>query len=194
VSERPDLSAVVAEITGGDPNAMQALYDLYATQLYRYCLFRIGEPEAAQDVLQEVFVQAWHGLRTFEYRGESAFVAWLHKIANNAVINLVRKRQRQPTVSLNTNGDWSQLHGVDLARSVCERIELQQAIRRLSTDQQHVVALRYFAGLSNSETAMVLGRTEGAVKALHHRALLRLHQLLTADAGSAGRLTLAPAA
>lgn len=193
MSEQPDLSAIVAEITEGDPDAMQALYDLYATQLFRFCLFRIGDPEAAQDVLQEVFVQAWHGLRKFEYRGEAAFVAWLHKIANNAVINHVRKRKRQPSISLSLYSDWPQLHGPDIARSVCERLELRQAVKRLSPDQQHVVALRYFAGLSNGETALVLGRTEGAIKALHHRALLRLHRLLTADAGAGERLVLAAA-
>lgn len=194
MSERSDPAATIAAITGGDPTAMQALYDLYATQLFRYCLFRVGDAEAAQDIVQDVFVQAWHGLRTFQYRGEPALVAWLHKIASNAVINYVRKRQRQPSVSLNADGEWSQLSGADMARSICERLELRQAIKRLSPDQQHVVALRYFAGLSNAEAAMVLGRSEGAIKALHHRALLRLHQLLTADAGIGESLSLAAAA
>ncbi len=194
MSERPELKTIVAAIAGGDPNAMQALYELYAPQLYRYCLFRIGEADATQDVVQEVFVQAWHGMRAFEYRGESAFVAWLHKIASNAVINHVRKSKRQPTISLNTNGDWSQLHGSDMARSVCERLELRNAITRLSHDQQQVIALRYFAGLSNNEVALVLGRTEGAVKALHHRAVLRLQQLLTAELAGNEQLALAVAA
>ena len=162
---------------------------------YRYCLFRLGDAEAAQEIVQEVFVQVWHGVRTFEYRGDAALVGWLHKIASNAVINQVRKRRRQPTVSLDATGDWSQLHSTDMAGAVCERVELRQALACLSADQQQVVALRYFAGLTNTEAALVLGRTEGAIKALHHRALRRLHQCLTAEAATepTRRCVLAPA-
>ena len=179
-----DLSALIAALRAGDASAMQALYERYAPQLYRYSLFRLGDAEAAQDIVQEVFVQVWHGVRTFEYRGDAALVAWLHTIASHAVINHVRKLKRQPTVSLDATGDWQQLHGTDLARAVCERLELRQALAGLSADQHHVVALRYFAGLTNAEAALVLGRTEGAIKALHHRALRRLHQCLTAEAAA----------
>ena len=194
MSDRPDLSAILAGIHGGDPNAMQSLYELYAPQLYRVSMFRLGEAESAQEVVQDVFVKVWHGLRTFEYRGESALVAWLHTITGNAVINHVRKLKRRPTVSLDTN-EGSQLRVSDMARSVCERLELRQAITLLSPAQQRVVVLRYFAGLSNGETALVLGRSEGAIKALHHRALLRLHHVLTVETAPMEpmRLVLAPA-
>ena len=193
--DQPDLAALLAHLRAGDASAMQALYERYAPQLYRYCLFRLGDAEAAQEIVQEVFVQVWHGVRTFEYRGDAALVGWLHKIASNAVINQVRKRRRQPTVSLDATGDWSQLHSTDMAGAVCERVELRQALACLSADQQQVVALRYFAGLTNAEAALVLGRSEGAIKALHHRALRRLQQCLTAEAATepTRRRVLAPA-
>ena len=131
MSERPDLATVLAGIRGGDPTAMQTLYEVYAAQLYRFCVFRLGEVEAAQDVVQEVFLQAWHGLRTFEYRGDAALTGWLHTIALNAVNSYLRKDQRQPSVSLSVSEDWPQLHSSDMSRMVCERMALRQAIERL---------------------------------------------------------------
>ena len=89
MADRPDLAALLAHLRGGNASAMQALYELYAPQLYRYCLFRLGDAEAAQEIVQDVFVQVWHSVRTFEYRGDAALRAWLHKIASNAVITQV---------------------------------------------------------------------------------------------------------
>lgn len=184
VRDRPDVSTIVADIAAGDPRALQLLYERYAPQLFRSCLFRLGDVDAAQDILQDVFVQVWHALPSFDYRGEAALTAWLHRIASNLVINDVRKRTRRPSVSLESTADWPQLRSNDMARTVCDRLELRQAITRLSPDQQQVIALRYGAGLTNGEAARVLGRTEGAVKALHHRAVVRLHQYLTAEAAA----------
>lgn len=182
--DRADMVAIVADIAAGDPRALHTLYERYAAQLFRYCWFRSGDVDATQDILQDVFVQVWHGLRSFDYRGEAALTAWLYRIASNVVITHVRKRNRRPSVSLESNADWPQLHSNDMAGTVCDRLELRQAVMRLSPDQQQVIALRYFGGLSNSEVAQVLGRTEGAIKSLHHRALLRLHQCLTAEAAA----------
>ena len=83
-TEPSDLSALVAALRAGDPSALQALYELYAAPLLRFSAFRLGEAEAAQDVVQEVFIQVWQHARTFEYRGEAALVAWLYTIANHA--------------------------------------------------------------------------------------------------------------
>lgn len=175
--DRSDLSAVVAAIATGDPTAIQTLYEHYAPQLYRSCLFRIGDVDATQDILQDVFVQVWAGLGSLECRGEAALTAWLLTIASNAVINYVRKRNRQPWVPLESTAEWPQQTDGDMARTVCERLDLRQAVTRLNPTQQHVIALRYGADLSNGEVAQVLGRTEGAVKALHHRAGAPAHVL-----------------
>ena len=190
MADRPDLAALLAHLRAGNPSAMQALYELYAPQLYRYCLFRLGDAEAAQGIVQDVFVQVWHNVRTFEYRGDAALRAWLHNIASNAVINHVRQRQRQPTVSLDAPGDWAPLQAPIWHARCASGLELRQAIAGLSADQQQVVALRYVAGLTNAEAALVLGRSEGAIKALHHRALRRLHQLLTVGAAPTAPLRL----
>ena len=65
---------------------------------------------------------------------------------------------------------------MDLAHTVCEREALREALAQLSPLQQQVIALRYMGGLTTGETAVVLGRSEGAIKALQHRALRRLHR------------------
>ncbi len=120
----------------------------------------------------------WKSIHTFEDRGDGSLTAWLYTIANHIVVSYVRKWQRSYHVPLT-----SELNLADDARSntasiICERMILAEAINQLSAEQQQVIALKFFAGLSNMEIAKILGRTEGAIKALQHRALNRLQRLL----------------
>ena len=183
MSQHDDLAPLLAAIRGGDPSGMQVLYDRYAAGLYRYCLVRLGEAEAAQEVVQDVFLRAWQALGTFDYRGEAALVAWLYTIARHGVISYLRTRK--PQVSLEATGAWAQPQGADVASQVCEREALRQALRELSVVQQQVIALHFFAGLTLGETAVVLARTEGAIKAQQYRALLRLHERLSEETAMA---------
>ena len=144
-TEPSDLSTLVAALRAGDPSALQALYELYAAPLVRFSAFRLGDAEAAQDVVQEVFIQVWQHARTFEDRGEAALVAWLYTIANHVVINHLRRRRRRPSVSLDATGDGAPLQGMDLAHTVCEREALRAALAQLSPLQQQVIALRFTA-------------------------------------------------
>ena len=185
MAEQPDLAGVLATIREGDPSAMQALYERYAAQLYHVCLVRLGDGDAAQEVVQQVFIHVWQRLPTFDERGEAALIAWLHTIAYHAVVTRIRKRKRQLSVARGADVTVAQRPGTDPAGTVSERLTVRQALARLSPAQQQVIALRYLAGLSTAQTARVLDRTEGAVKALHQRALVRLHAILTAEHGPA---------
>lgn len=181
MTEQRDVSAILAAIGVGDPDAMEQLYVRYGPRLLCVCLRRLGDREAAQEVVQDIFVNVWRAMGTFAYQNETAFVVWLHTVARNAVISYVRKRQHQPTVTLSATSASAALCSPDVARRVCERLALRQALGRLSAGQREVIELRFVAGLSLSETAALLGRTEGAIKTQQYRALLRLHQDMRAD-------------
>jgi RNA polymerase sigma-70 factor (ECF subfamily) len=177
VLQENELMAVVAAARQGEANAMDVLYTSYADAVRRYCYVRLRDIELADDCVQETFVRVWSGLKTFDYRNSLAFTAWLYTIARNVVVNCVRQRQRLPQVDISEAMMLSDV--TDTAQTVTSRITLRDAIKMLSEEQQMVISMRFFGGLLPMEIAEATNRTVGSVKALQHRALKRLAELLT---------------
>lgn len=173
-----DLPSVIARAREGNPQAIRELHDAYAESVRRYCYVRLGDLEAAQDCVQEVFMCIWKGVKNFEYRGDLSFTAWLYTIANNVLVSYIRKRKRTEQVSLTPELNLTDPKSFDTARTICDRLALREAISKLTVEQQQVITLKFFVGLSNLEIAAAVDRTEGAVKALQHRAINRLQQML----------------
>jgi RNA polymerase sigma-70 factor (ECF subfamily) len=177
-STSTDLRAIIARAHEGNTSALQELYDAYGDPVRRYCYVRLGDIEAAQDCTQEVFLCIWKGIHKFEFRGDLSFTAWLYTIANNVLVSYVRKRNRAQHVPLTAELNITDTKSLDTARTICDRLMLREAISRLTIEQQQVITLKFFVGLSNLEIAAALNRTEGAVKALQHRAICRLQNIL----------------
>ncbi len=173
-----DLCATIACAQEGNPSALQQLYDMYASPIRRYCYVRLGQIEAAQDCTQEIFICIWKGIKSFEYRDDLSFKAWLYRIASNVVVSYMRQVNQAPHVPLTPELNLTDPLSLDTPRTICDQLMLREALGRLTLEQQQVVTLKFFAGLSNSEIAATLNRTEGAVKALQHRAIIRLQSIL----------------
>jgi RNA polymerase sigma-70 factor (ECF subfamily) len=176
-----DLSSAIRRAREGQPQALREIYDVYADLLFRYCYSRLHDTEAAQDCVQEIFMKVWKGIKTFEERCEHSLTAWLYTIANHVVVSYLRKHNRRRSLSLSAElqPDTAQL--TDLASTICDRLALRQALSQLTNEQQHVITLKFFVGLSNREIGVVVRRSEGAVKALQYRALGRLLRLLAPE-------------
>jgi RNA polymerase sigma-70 factor (ECF subfamily) len=145
-------------------------------------MVRIGNQMEAEDITQEVFLKAIRSIHSFRWKG-NPFSAWLFRIARNEVIDCLRKKSRQPTVPL-----INQLSKVPASSSgnphpVAElELDIEQlraAVRRLTQAQQEVISLRFSAELSIAEVANLMGKSQGAVKALQHSAILALRQVLS---------------
>lgn len=175
--ENNDLSQIIARAQKGESNAFGELYDRYASMILRFLYIRTRETESAKDLTQEVFMRVMKGIRTFEYRGEKSFLGWLYTIAHNVMIAQARRKQSQLT-SLDDSIDLIDPRSHERVIGAFERVLLQHAISQLTSDQQQVLTMKFFADLTNQEIATVLGRSEGAVKALQHRALHSLQQIL----------------
>ncbi len=175
-----DLATTLAQAKAGQPTAIQTLYTEYGPRVQRYCYVRLRSVEAAEECTQEVFISIWKHVPTFEYRGEGSFTAWLYTIANHVVISYLRKAQRVAQVALTSEIGLVDSRTSDTAGTICEQIVLRAAIAQLTAEQQAVIMLKFFGGLSNAEIAAQLGCTEGAVKALQYRAVRSLHRQLTA--------------
>lgn len=184
VEETISLEALKA----GDRAAFAQLVERYSPQIYRAALKILGDPQDAEDVLQETFIKALRALPSFE--GRSSLSTWLYRIAVNEALMLVRKR-KPDTVSIDTDKedsegqaqpveivDWCCLPEGDLM-SAETRQALDQAARQLTPALRAVFVLRDIEGLSVRETAEALGITEVAVKTRLLRARLKLREELS---------------
>lgn len=174
-----DLESIIERARAGTSTAIGELHALYGDAIQRYCAARLGDTELAQDCAQDVFVRVWRSLPTFEYRGDASFTAWMYTIASRVVISQARKHTARPQVSLTMDLPAGHGQQADTARLICDRLALHDALRQLTLEQQQVVTLKFFLGFSNQETGAMIGRTEGAVKAMQHRAINRLQRLLS---------------
>lgn len=171
--------ALVRAAQAGDMAAFGQLFELYFDTVFRFVLFRTGDRGLAEDLTSETFARALRRIASVSYQGRD-IGAWFITIARNLIFDHVkssRYRLEQPTgeiveLSPSDHGPEQQvLHGV-----VTE--ELQRCVTKLNPDQRECITLRFLHGLSVAETARVMERNESAVKALQHRAVRRLAQLL----------------
>ena len=160
-----------------DESAWDELYTLHYGAIRRYAEFRVIDSSLADDIAAEVFLEAVRGIGKYRYRGV-AFRAWLYRIAHNLTADV---RKRMAIRSDCESNDPDALHAVsdgDFAPNLERRRDIQSAVALLTDEQQQVVILRFFEGLSLAETAEATGRNSGAIKSLQHRALERLRGIL----------------
>jgi RNA polymerase sigma-70 factor (ECF subfamily) len=164
----------------GDSTAIGWLYDRYFDRIYRYVLFKVGSPEEAEDIAEAVFLRMIESITSFPWQG-SGFAPWLYRIAHNQIVDTLRQRSRRPQVDIDplagfliADTDDPHAH----AEAADMRGHLRVALGRLTDLQAQVIALKFGGGLSNAEVGRLLGRTEGAVKALQYSALQNLHKSL----------------
>lgn len=166
----------------GDRSAFALLYDKYVDVVFRYVLFRVGDRELAEDVTSETFLRALRRITSVTYQGRDVG-AWFVTIARNLVLDHVKSsrfRLEVTTAEVDDSGrvEAGPEHQV-LAGAT--RTALLECVRQLGDDQRECIVLRFLQGLSVAETAVVMARNEGAVKALQHRAVRRLAQLMPPD-------------
>lgn len=172
----PDRADVMA--AQADRAAFGALYRRYLDRVYGYAFYLLGDHHDAEDATERTFLAALDAIGRFRDEGAS-FRSWLFRIAHNQIANALRGRARRRTSSLDgalepaAEGDPATLAGkADDARRV------RRALAELSDDRRQVVVLRFVDGLSAREIGAVLGRSEGAVRVLQHRALRELAGIL----------------
>jgi len=150
------------------PRHFGRLYDRYFERVYGFALTRAGDRTAAEDITAETFRQAFENLPRFEWRGVP-FSAWLFRIAANAAADYFKRASREgslPEAPGPTDDAWeSRLIEVET------RARLFELVRRLPKEQRQVIEMRFGKEKSVREVAQGMNKTEGAVKALQHRAI-----------------------
>ena len=185
VSRTDEDTALIDRARRGDRGAFGELYDRYVESVSRYVVFRVRDDDEAEDVTSDVFVKAMVGLPRYEPR--QAFLAWLYRIARNAVIDRTRLAYRRtetalteplaatlPAESAGTDPDSRALEADRRAR-------LRSALARLGADQPDVIVLRFVVGLSAEEIGVALGKPASTVRGIQMRGLRALRAFLSPD-------------
>ena len=154
------------------------MYEEHFDRIYRYVVLRIGDKMEAEDVTQQVFLKALRSISSFKWQGVP-FAAWLFRIAHNQVVDYLRKKGKQAAVPL----DESLVSGGNNPQLMAERsLDIEQlvlAAGRLTEAQREVISLRFAGGLPIAQVARIMGKSQGAVKALQHSAIITLRKVLT---------------
>lgn len=146
----------------GDMDALHFLYARYAADVLGYVRSFVKDHHEAEDITQNVFAKLMSAIQKYEQR-EVPFAAWILRVARNAALDHMRTRRAVPCEEVRTSDDGHHEIGAERCRS------LQLAFDQLPADQREVAMLRHIVGLSPTEIASVLGKTESSVHGLHHR-------------------------
>jgi RNA polymerase sigma-70 factor (TIGR02952 family) len=174
-----DVWAWVRRTQAGDAEAFGLLYDHYVSLVYRYVYNRIGDRATAEDVTSETFVRALRRIDSLSFQGRDVG-AWLVTIARNIVLDHVKSSRYRLEVATADMRDADRATDgpEDAVLAHLTNRELLACVQQLGSEQQECIVLRFIHGLSVSETAEIMGKKDGAIKALQHRAVRRLAGLL----------------
>jgi len=173
-----DEESIVRRAQQRDEEAFTQLYEANFDKIYRYVALRIGDKTEAEDMTQQVFLKALQSLSSFKWRGIS-FSAWLFRIAHNQVVDYLRKKTKQATTLLDESLVSSNSDPQLVAEHKLDIEQLLSATKRLTEAQREVLSLRFAGELPVAEVAKVMGKSQGAVKALQHSAIGALRKVLS---------------
>ena len=178
-SNKNQVEELVRKAMRGDEAAFGQIYDLYFEKIYRFVYYRVSHREAAEDLVSEVFIKIWD--RVGDIKGAGAFNGWAFQIARNLVIDYYRAKK----VTVNIDDLENVLEYDD---NILERTNFDfdqrmfmDALRKLGADQQLVLKLKFLDELENDEIAVLLNKSEGAIRVIQHRAIAELKKLLNQE-------------
>lgn len=178
-----DEKDLVRRAQAGDKEAFGQLYESHFDRIYRYVALKTGSRTEAEDMTQQVFVRAYKSVGSYQWR-DVPFSAWLFRIAHNQIVDRIRRESKHQTVWLDETlpimSDSDPVQEVELKLSM-EKVAA--ASRSLTPAQREVISLRFAGGLSIAEASRSMKKSEGAIKALQHSAILALRRTLKASEG-----------
>jgi len=180
-AQAADLRRLVEFAQQGDREALEALYLLHFDRIYSYLHMSVGNRHDAEDLTTQTFLKMLEAIGRFRWRS-APFSAWLFRIAHNLAMDHFRATKRwQPEEEVPEPEGAEASSAEDEALQSIGRRSMLELIENLSHDQQQVLTLKFVFNFSNGEAATILGKTEGAVKSLQHRALTSLQKQVARD-------------
>jgi RNA polymerase sigma-70 factor, ECF subfamily len=180
-SQARDLRRLVGLAQHGDREALEALYLLHFDRIYSYLHLSVGNRHDAEDLTTQTFLKMLEAIGRFRWRS-APFSAWLFRIAHNLAMDHFRAGKRwQPEEEVPEPEDTHESSAEEEALHSIGRKSMLRLIEDLSHEQQQVLTLKFVFNFSNGEAATILGKSEGAVKSLQHRALASLQKRISSS-------------
>jgi RNA polymerase sigma-70 factor (ECF subfamily) len=174
-----DVRKLVERGQAGDRDALEELYLLHFDRIYSYLHMNVGNRHDAEDLTTQTFLKMLESIGRFQWRS-APFSAWLFRIAHNLAMDHFRANKRwQPEEDVPEAPGSEEPSAEFQAMHTIGRQSMLELIEDLSDDQREVLTLKFVFSFSNAEVATILGKTEGAVKSLQHRALASLQKHIT---------------
>jgi len=172
-----DVEQALSGLGNLDPQAITQIHAAYFPSVFRYALYRVGDETVAEDLASETFIRLLEAAHA--RRGpKSSIRGWLMGTASNLTNDYFRKAYNQPTSEISDEIPAPNGNPRLQVEKSAQRAELQAALRQLTPEQQHVLALRFGSGCSLADTAEILGKNPNAIKQLQFRALSTLKRKL----------------
>jgi RNA polymerase sigma-70 factor, ECF subfamily len=171
-----DVRDLVERAKHGDRDALEELYLLHFDRIYSYLHMSVGNRHDAEDLTTQTFLKMLESIGRFEWKAVP-FSAWLFRIAHNLAMDFFRAGRRvqpeedvpEPAGSEEASAEYHAFHSIG-------RASMLDLISRLSPEQRQVLTLKFVFNFANADVAGILGKSEGAVKSLQHRALASLQK------------------
>ncbi len=171
-----DVRRLVERAQAGDRDALEELYLLHFDRIYSYLHMSVGNRHDAEDLTTQTFLRMLESIKRFRWQS-APFSAWLFRIAHNLAMDHFRASRRwqpeedvpEPAGAEADSAEAEALHSIG-------RQSMIELIEGLSHEQQQVLMLKFVFNFANADVAAILGKTEGAVKSLQHRALVSLQK------------------
>ena len=179
---REELRALVERAQAGERDALEELYLIHFDRIYSYLHMTVGNRHDAEDLTTQTFLKMLESIGRFRWQSVP-FSAWLFRIAHNLAMDHFRAGRRwQPEEEVPEPLGSEERSAEDEAMQSIGRASMLEMIEGLSPEQQQVLTLKFVFNFSNGEAATILGKTEGAIKSLQHRALVSLQKQVGAGA------------
>lgn len=172
--------SLVRRAKEGDKLAFSQLYETHFDRIYRYVAVKTGDRIEAEDMTQQVFLKAYQSLGGFSLKGPPVS-SWFFRIAHNLIVDHLRKKTKREEHQVTSFDETTTAGGDDpeaAAEISLDMETLSAASRRLTAAQQEVVSLRFAGDLPIAEVARIMGKSEGAIKALQHSAIASLRKAM----------------
>jgi RNA polymerase sigma-70 factor (ECF subfamily) len=175
-SEAKRVRALVDQAQQGDRDALEELYLIHFDRIYSYLHVSVGNRHDAEDLTTQTFLKMLESIGKFRWQS-APFSAWLFRIAHNLAMDHFRAARRwqpeeevpEPEPDESTSAEAGALESIG-------RKTMLELIEELSPEQQQVLTLKFVFNFANADAATILGKTEGAIKSLQHRALVSLQK------------------
>jgi RNA polymerase sigma-70 factor, ECF subfamily len=180
-ASQSEIRSLVERAQGGDRDALEELYLIHFDRIYGYLHMTVGNRHDAEDLTTQTFLKMLESIGRFQFRS-APFSAWLFRIAHNLAMDHFRASRRiQLEEEVPEPVDEAEVSAEVEAFKSIGRASMLDMIEDLSPEQRQVLTLKFVFDFSNVDVATILGKTEGAVKSLQHRALVALQKRLASD-------------